>query len=68
MVEESPPRCSVAADIAAQVTEAAFTSLQHAPLRVTAADTPVPFSPVLEDAFLPDATQVVAAARRTLGR
>jgi pyruvate/2-oxoglutarate/acetoin dehydrogenase E1 component len=67
VVEEGPPRCSVAADIAAQVSEAAFTSLRHAPLRVTAADTPVPFSPVLEDAFLPNAARVVAAARQTLG-
>jgi pyruvate/2-oxoglutarate/acetoin dehydrogenase E1 component len=68
VVEESPPRCSVAADIAASVTEAAFTSLRHAPLRVTAADTPVPFSPILEDAFLPDATRVATAARVALGR
>jgi acetoin:2,6-dichlorophenolindophenol oxidoreductase subunit beta len=68
LVEESPPRCSVSADIAASVTEAAFSSLRHPPLRVTAADTPVPFSPVLEDAFVPSAPRVVAAARATLGR
>ncbi|MGH9136116.1 MAG: alpha-ketoacid dehydrogenase subunit beta [Acidimicrobiales bacterium] len=68
IVEESPPRCSVASDIAATVTEAAFASLRHPPLRVTAADTPVPFSPVLEDAFLPDAARVAVAARTALGR
>jgi hypothetical protein len=34
-----------------------------------AADTPpVPFSPILEDAYLPDATRVAAAARATLAR
>jgi acetoin:2,6-dichlorophenolindophenol oxidoreductase subunit beta len=65
VVEEGPPRCSVAADIAATVGEAAFSWLRHPPLRVNTADTPVPFSPVLEDAFLPDAAQVVAAAHRT---
>jgi pyruvate/2-oxoglutarate/acetoin dehydrogenase E1 component len=68
IVEESPPRCSVASDIAAAVTEVAFTSLRHPPLRVTAADTPVPFSPVLEDAFRPDAARVTSAARATFGR
>jgi pyruvate dehydrogenase E1 component beta subunit len=67
LVEESPPRCSVSADIAATVTENAFTSLRHPPLRVTAADTPVPFSPVLEDTYLPTATRVVDAARAALG-
>jgi pyruvate dehydrogenase E1 component beta subunit len=66
VVEESPPRCSVAADIAATVTEMAFADLRHPPLRVTAADTPVPFSPILEDAYLPTAARVVDAARATL--
>ena len=68
LVEESPPRCSVSADIAALITEQEFATLRHPPLRVTAADTPVPFSPILEDAYLPDATRVAAAARATLAQ
>jgi len=34
---------------------------------VTAPHAPVPFSPVLEDAYLPSAEAVVAAARAQLG-
>jgi acetoin:2,6-dichlorophenolindophenol oxidoreductase subunit beta len=67
VAEESPPRCSVASYIAAVVTEAAFDSLRHPPLRVTAPDTPVPFSPVLEDAYLPSASRIVDAARAAVG-
>ncbi len=66
VVEESPPRCSVAADVAASVTERAFTALRHPPLRVTAAASPVPFSPVLEDAWLPTAARVATAVRATV--
>jgi 2-oxoisovalerate dehydrogenase E1 component beta subunit len=33
-------------------------------VRVTAPDTPVPFSPPLEDAFIPQPDDVVEAARR----
>ena len=66
VVEESPPRCSVAADIAASVTERAFTALRHPPLRVNAAASPVPFSPVLEDAWLPTAARVATAVRTAL--
>lgn len=68
VVEESPPRCSVASYIAAAVTEAAFDELRHPPVRVTAADSPVPFSPVLEDAYLPSASRVLEAAQATLAR
>jgi 2-oxoisovalerate dehydrogenase E1 component beta subunit len=32
-------------------------------LRVTSLDTPVPYSPPLEERFLPNAEKVVAAAR-----
>ena len=67
VVEESPPRCSVAADVAASVTERAFTTLRHPPLRVNAAASPVPFSPVLEDAWLPTAARVATAVRTAVG-
>ncbi|MFL6694157.1 MAG: alpha-ketoacid dehydrogenase subunit beta, partial [Ramlibacter sp.] len=33
---------------------------------VTAPHTPVPFSPALEDIFIPSAAQIAAAVRRTL--
>ncbi len=62
-VDESNPRCSIAADVAALVAQEAFDDLR-APVRmVTAPHTPVPFSPSLEDAYIPSAGKIVAAVR-----
>ena len=63
VVEESPRRCGLAAEIAAVITENTFASLSHPVARVTAANSPVPFSPPLEDAWLPSAADIVAAVR-----
>ena len=50
-------------DVAALVAEKAFSSLR-APIKlVTAPHAPVPFAPNLEDAYIPDASQVEAAVR-----
>lgn len=54
----------LAGEIAALLFEEAFEWLDAPVVRVTAPDTPIPFSPELEKAFLPDAPRVVAAARR----
>lgn len=54
------------AEISAIITEKAFDSLDGPVLRITAPDTPVPFSPPLEEAFLPNAAKVLEAARRLL--
>jgi 2-oxoisovalerate dehydrogenase E1 component beta subunit len=51
------------AEIAATIAEEAFEDLDAPPKRVTAPDTPVPFAPVLEGAFLPQVSDVVAALR-----
>ena len=56
------------AEIAAQVMAAAFDHLDAPIERVGAPFEPIPLSPALEDAFLPGADQVYAAARATLGR
>jgi pyruvate dehydrogenase E1 component beta subunit len=66
VVEEAPPRCSVSADIAAVVGERLFGSLLAPIGRVNGAASPVPFSPVLEDAYLPSAGRIAAAVRRSL--
>jgi len=50
------------AEIAAQVAEQAFDYMDAPPKRVAAPFTPVPFSPPLEDAWLPQAADIVAAA------
>ena len=50
-------------EIAARITERAFEYLDGPVLRMAAPDTPVPFSPPLEEAFLPNATGIVEKAR-----
>jgi pyruvate dehydrogenase E1 component beta subunit len=63
VVDESPPHCSVASEIAAVVGEKAFDSLNGPVRRVTAPHTPVPFSPSLEEAYAPSVQAVVDAVR-----
>lgn len=63
VVDESPPRCSVAADIVALVTQEAFRSLKAAPRMVTAPHAPVPFAPALERAYVPGPQKIEAAIR-----
>lgn len=63
VVDESPPRCSVAADIVALVTQEAFRSLKAAPRMVTAPHAPVPFAPTLERAYVPGPQKIEAAIR-----
>jgi pyruvate dehydrogenase E1 component beta subunit len=67
VVDESNPRCSLATDIVAQVAEHSFDDLKAAPRMVTAPHTPPPFSPVLEDLYVPDARRVAAAVREAVG-
>jgi acetoin:2,6-dichlorophenolindophenol oxidoreductase subunit beta len=55
------------AEIAAQAQLAAFDFLDAPIERVGAPFAPVPFSPPLEDAYLPGRDDVYAAARATLG-
>jgi 2-oxoisovalerate dehydrogenase E1 component beta subunit len=50
-------------EIAARITEKAFDHLDGPVVRIAAPDTPVPYSPPLEEAFLPNVTKVVEKAR-----
>ena len=62
IVDESHPRCNMATDIAALVADKGFDFL-NAPIKtVSSPHTPVPFSPTLEDHYLPNAAKVTAAA------
>ncbi len=51
------------AEIVATIAEEAFEHLDAPVKRVTAPDTPVPFSPPLEKAFIPQVEDVVAGSR-----
>ncbi len=65
-VDEANPRCSIAADVIASVTEHAFKALKSAPKAITAPHTPVPFTPVLEDLYIPSAERIADAVRKQL--
>lgn len=64
VVEEDNRTAGMGAEVLTRVTEQVFGDLKAPPVRVAAADTPVPFSPPLEEAIAPTAAQVVAAAMR----
>ncbi|HEX7075514.1 MAG TPA: alpha-ketoacid dehydrogenase subunit beta [Hyphomicrobiaceae bacterium] len=66
VVDESPPRCSLASDIGAMVASRAFKSLKAPIEMVTCPHTPVPFAPNLEDAYLPSPEMIAAAARQAV--
>lgn len=66
IVDESPPRCSLATDIVALVAEKGFASLKAPPAMVTAPHTPIPFARELENAYLPSPDKIEAAVRKTL--
>jgi len=63
VVDEATPRCSIATDIAALCVDKGFDYLDGPVKRVTAPHAPVPFSPVLEDAYVPTAERVLEAVR-----
>jgi pyruvate dehydrogenase E1 component beta subunit len=65
-VEEGALPGGIGAEVAALVAEKAIGSLDGPIVRVGAADCPVPASRILEDAVLPSAAKIVAAARRAM--
>jgi pyruvate dehydrogenase E1 component beta subunit len=68
VVHEAVRFGGLGAEIAAQIQEEAFDYLDAPVGRVAAPFSPVPFSPVLEQAYLPDADRIAAAVRSTLQR
>jgi pyruvate/2-oxoglutarate/acetoin dehydrogenase E1 component len=66
VVDESPPRCSLATDIAGLVANKAFAALRAPIEMVTPPHTPVPFARELERAYLPSAADIEAAVRKAL--
>lgn len=64
LLHEATRTGGIGGELAAIISEEAFEYLDAPILRVASADTPVPYSPPLEAAFLPNVEKVVAAARR----
>ncbi len=63
VVHEDTRTGGIAGEISMRINERAFEWLDGPILRVTAIDSPVPFSGALEDYFLPSVADVVTAAR-----
>ena len=61
--EEGPRTGYVGAEISAGIMEHCGEYLRCPIRRVASADVPVPFSPVLENAYRPDGARIVEAAR-----
>lgn len=53
----------IGGEIAARIGEKAFEYLDGPVVRIAAPDTPVPFAPPLEEAFLPNAQKLIEKAR-----
>ncbi len=66
VIDESPPRCGLAADISSLVADKGFRSLKAPIGKVTCPHTPVPFAPNLEDEFMPNPRRIEEAARAVL--
>jgi len=66
VLHEATRSCGVGAEVAALVAEEAFEDLDGPVVRVTAPDVPIPFSPPLERAVLPQVDDVKEACRELL--
>ena len=60
VIDEDNPRCSMASDVAALAATQALPYLDAPVSMITPPHTPVPFSPPLEDFYVPDAARVVS--------
>ncbi len=67
LLHEATRTGGIGAEIAAVLSERCFEYLDGPLVRVTAPDTPVPYSPPLEEFFLPNADKVCRAARALAG-
>jgi pyruvate/2-oxoglutarate/acetoin dehydrogenase E1 component len=68
VVDEGYGRYGVTGEIAAVIAEGAFYSLEAPVKRIGAMHVPIPFSPPLEDATVPNEQSVFEAARALCGR
>ncbi len=66
VLQEATRSCGVGAEVAALIAEEAFEDLDGPVVRVSAPDVPIPFSPPLERAVLPQVDDVKEACRELL--
>ena len=63
VLSEEQTTGSVAGEVAARIAEHAFPWLDGPVTRLCCPDTPIPYSPTLEDAYLPNVDKLVAKVR-----
>jgi pyruvate dehydrogenase E1 component beta subunit len=68
IVHEAVTFSGIGAEISSQIQEEAFDYLDAPVLRIGAPFAPVPFSPVLEKAYIPDSGRIADGVRRLLER
>jgi pyruvate/2-oxoglutarate/acetoin dehydrogenase E1 component len=68
VVHEAVTFGGIGAEISSQIQEEAFDYLDAPVLRIGAPFSPVPFSPVLEKAYIPDSNRITAGVRDLLRR
>ena len=66
IVEESPKQGGVGAEIAAQVSEKVLDYITVPIKRITAPNTPAPFSPVMEKFYVPQPERIAAIIKKLL--
>lgn len=66
VVEEAWPLASISSEIAFKVQKDAFDYLDAPVLRVTTADTPLPYAPTLIEASLPNVAKVIKAVKEVM--
>ncbi len=66
LLHEATRTGGIGAELAAIISEEGFEYLDGPVVRVTSIDTPVPYSPPLEQAFMPNVDKVVAAAKQLI--
>jgi pyruvate dehydrogenase E1 component beta subunit len=67
IVDEGWRSGSLSAEVSARITEQAFYDLDAPVERVCSAEVPIPYASQLEEAALPDAGTIAAAARKSVG-
>ncbi len=68
IVEEAEAPVGVGAEVMAIINEECFFELDAAPQRVSAVNVPIPYNHTLEKAAIPNANDVIAAARKMVGK
>jgi pyruvate dehydrogenase E1 component subunit beta len=68
IVEEAEPAVGVGSEVMAIINEECFFELDAAPVRVSAANVPIPYNHGMEKAAIPNANDVVDAVRKIFGK